>query len=198
MNQLIRRSALPVMILLVLASCGTSQEVNSSSGSHGVAQAAAAPAANAAAPTTTTTAPPAGVPLWDLPVIGEGISPMHGPIKMNTVVYDNSVYDSLGCISGFTWVFDLNRAYDKLTGTIGLDDTSISQDNVTVTIKGDNNAVLNTTTATLGTVTPISINLAGQLRLRVEVTSGNSLCVPASDYGSTLAIGNALLTKTAK
>jgi hypothetical protein len=196
MNQLIRRSALPVMILLVLASCGTNQEVNSSTGSHGVAQVAAAH--TAAAPTTTTTAAPAGVPLWDLPTIGEGIAPMHGPIKMNTVVYDNSVYDSLGCISGFIWVFDLNRAYDKLTGTIGLDDTSVSKDNVTVTIKGDNDAVLNTTTATLGTVTPISINLAGQLRLRVEVTAGSSLCVPASDYGSTLAIGNALLTKTAK
>jgi hypothetical protein len=50
----------------------------------------------------------------------------------------------------------------------------------------------------LGATTPISINLAGQLRLRVEVTAGSSLCVPASDYGSTLAIGNALLTKTAK
>jgi hypothetical protein len=47
-------------------------------------------------------------------------------------------------------------------------------------------------------VTPVSINLANQLRLRVEVTAGGGLCVPTSDYGSTLAIGNALLTKTAK
>jgi hypothetical protein len=196
MNQLIRRSALPVLLLLLLASCGTSQEVNSSAGSHSGAQFASAAATPATAPTTT--APPAGVPLWDLPTIGEGIEPMHGPIKMNTVVYDNSVYDTLGCTAGFTWVFDLNRAYDKLTGTIGLDDTSVSKDNIKVTIKGDNDTVLNTTTATLGAVTPISINLANQLRLRVEVTAGGGLCVPASDYGSTLAIGNALLTKTAK
>ena len=138
------------------------------------------------------------MPLWDLPTIGEGIAPMHGPLKMNTVVYDNSVYDALGCTAGVTWVFDLNRAYDKLTGTIGLDDTSVSKDNVTVTIKGDNDAVLNTTTATLGAVPPISINLANQLRLRVEVTAGNGVCVPASDYGSTVAIGNALLTKTVR
>jgi hypothetical protein len=195
MNKRIRRSAVPVMLLLVLAACGTTQQVNSSTGTRGVAHFASAAAA---APTTTTTAPPAGVPLWDLPTIGEGIAPMHGPIKMNTVVYDNSVYDSLGCTTGVLWVFDLNRAYDKLTGTIGLDDTSVSKDNITVTVKGDNDAVLNTTTATLGTTTPISINLAGQLRLRIEVTAGNALCVPSSGYGSTLAIGNALLTKTAK
>ena len=194
MKQFIRRSSLPVMLLLVLASCGTSQEVNSSAGAGGAAHLAAS---RAAAATTTTTAAPAGVPLWELPTIGDGITPMHGPIKMNTIVYDNSVYDTMGCTPAVAWVFDLNRGYNTLTGTVGLDDTSVSKDNLTITVKGDNDAVLNTTNATLGATTPLSVSVAGQLRLRVEISGGGGTCVPESGYGSTIAIGNAMLTKAA-
>ncbi len=193
MNQLIRRSAVPALLLMVLAvGCGTTQQVDSSTGAHGVAREAVA---HTAASTTTTTAAPAGVPLWQLPSTGEGIVPMHGPVKMSTTVYDNSVYDPLGCTSGVLWAFDLNKGYDKLTGTIGLDDNSPSTDNITVTITGDNGAVLNTTVAKLGTVTPISVGLGGQLRLQVAITGGGGNCNPATGFGSTIAIGNALLTK---
>ena len=195
MNKLIRRSALPVLLLLILASCGTNQEVDTSAGSHGLAKVAAV--AKAAA-TTTTTLAPSGVPLSQLPVVDEGISPMNGPIKMNAVVYDNSVYDSFDCSNSVVWVFDLNRSYDKLTGVVGVDDASLATDNATVTISGDNNQVLSTTVASLGKVTPISVSLSGMLRLRIQLTRSSTTCVPTTGYSTTVAIGNATLTKVGK
>ena len=189
MNKLIRCVA-GTLLLVVLAGCGTNEQVK-------VSGPASADVAAARVEDTTTTAPPApeGVPLAQVPIVAEGSTPMHGPIKMNTVVYEDSVFQSLGCGSGFLWVYDLNRAYTKLTAVVGIDDYSIVDDKVTVAFKGDNNANLGQIDVSLGVVAPIELPVTGVLRLRVEVTRVGGGCIPATGYGSTLGMGDAKVLK---
>lgn len=177
------------LLLVVVAGCGQEQPVSSAAG----------PAAGvAAAQATTTTEPPAepeGVPMSSLPVVGEGSTPLRGPLKMNAVVYEDTVYQNLGCGGGFLWVFDLNRSYTKLSTVIGLDDNSIADDDVNVRFIGDDGANLGSVDVRLGTVAPIELPISGVLRLRVEVTRSGGGCIPETGYGSTLGFGDAKLTK---
>jgi hypothetical protein len=191
MKKLIRNLAGPGLLLVLLAGCGTPRdvEVTAPGSSAGATRVAAA-----AAPTTTAKAKADTVPLSQIPTVGESSAPMSGPIKLDTVVYDDSVYQPVGCAGGFTWVFDLDRAYSKLTTVIGLDDNSLANDRVTVTFKGDDDKNLGTVETTLGQVKPTEIVLDGNLRLRVEVTRSGGGCVPETGYGSTLGFGNAVLT----
>jgi hypothetical protein len=192
MKKLIRTLAGPGLLLVLLAGCGTpqQQEVSSSGNAAGATKVAAV----AQETPSTTVKKDNTVPLSQLPTVGESSPPMSGPIKLNTVVYDDSVYQNVGCGSGFTWVFDLNRAYTKLTAVIGLDDASLSNDQVTVTFKGDNDANLGTVQTALGEVKPTEVVTAGNLRLRVEVTRSGGGCIAETGYGSTLGFGNAVLT----
>jgi hypothetical protein len=192
MKKLIRIVAGPGLLLVLLAGCGNPQqqvEVSSPGSSAGATKVAAV----AETPSTTAKKDDT-VPLSGIPTVGESSPPMSGPIKMDTVVYDDSVYQNVGCGSGFTWVFDLNRAYDKLSAVIGLDDSSLSNDQVTVTFKGDNDANLGTVQTGLGQVKPTDVVTAGNLRLRVEVTRSGGGCIAETGYGSTLGLGNAVLT----
>ena len=196
MKKLIRTLAGPGLLLVLLAGCGTpqQQEVSSPGGPAGATKVAAV--AQEESPSTTA-AKDNSVPLSQIPTVGEASPPMSGPIKLDTVVYDDSVYQNVGCGSGFTWVFDLNRSYSKLTAVIGLDDASLANDQVTVTFKGDNDANLGTVQTGLGEVKPTEVVTAGHLRLRVEVTRSGGGCIAETGYGSTLGFGNAVLTPSA-
>jgi len=197
MKKLIRILAGPGLLLVLLAGCGTpqQQEVSSAGGAAGATKVAAVAQDSA---TTTTAKKDDTVPLSQIPTVGESSPPMSGAIKLDTVVYDDSVFQNVGCGSGFTWVFDLNRAYTKLSAVIGLDDNSLSNDQVTVTFKGDNDANLGTVQTALGTVKPTEVVTAGNLRLRVEVTRSGGGCIAETGYGSTLGLGNAVLTPAGK
>ena len=192
MKKLIRTLAGPGLLLVLLAGCGTpqQQEVSSPGGAAGATKVAAV----AQESPTTTAKKDNSVPLSQIATVGESSPPMSGPIKLNTVVYDDSVYQNVGCGGGFTWVFDLNRAYTKLTAVIGLDDASLSNDQVTVNFKGDNDADLGSVQTALGDVKPTEVVTAGNLRLRVEVTRSGGGCIAETGYGSTLGLGNAVLT----
>ena len=194
MKKLIRTLAGPGLLFLLLAGCGNPHqgEVSAPGGPSGATKVAAV----AQESPSTTAKKDDSVPLSQIPTVGESSPPMSGPIKLDTVVYDDSVYQNVGCGSGFTWVFDLNRAYSKLTAVIGLDDASLSNDQVTVTFKGDDDANLGTVQVGLGKVQPTEVVTAGHLRLRVEVTRSGGGCIAETGYGSTIGLGNALLTPT--
>jgi hypothetical protein len=192
MKKLIRCVAGTGMLLVLVAGCGATPQDVTSPGAGG--SGATAGLAAATKDTTTTTAASNTVPLTDIPTVGETSAPMSGPIKMNTVVYDESAYQPVGCGGGFTWVFDLNRAYKKLNAVVGLDDASMANDDVTVTFTGDDGKALGTAKASLGTVAPVEIGLTGNLRLRITVTRSGGGCIPEIGYSSTLGLGNATLT----
>jgi hypothetical protein len=193
MKKLIRTIAGPGLLLVLLAGCGTpqQQEVSSPGGPSGATKVAAVAQES---PATTAAPKDDTVPLSQIPTVGEASPPQSGPIKLDTVVYDDSVYQNVGCGGGFIWVFDLNRDYSKLTAVIGLDDASLANDQVTVTFKGDGDANLGTVTTGLGDVKPTEVVTAGHLRLRVEVTRSGGGCIAETGYGSTLGFGNAELT----
>lgn len=189
MNKITRAALSAGILLAVLVGCGAPQQVDT--GAPAVPAAAVTPKADA----PTTTKPPAGVPLSEVSVVGEGSTPSSGPIKMDAKVYEESVYQTLGCGAGFVWVFDLNRSYSKLQATVGYDDNAIADESSVVTFVGDNGANLGEVTVSLGKVMPVEINLNGALRLRVEVLRSNGGCVAETGYSSTIALGDATLTR---
>ena len=76
--------------------------------------------------------------------------------------------------------WDLGRAYQTLTFTLGQRDDSDAGFTNTVRIYGDG-ALLSDTAVTLGQATPISVPVAGVLRLRVEMsTTTDASCCPSS------------------
>jgi hypothetical protein len=194
MKKLIRCVAGTGMLIALVAGCGSPRQDVTSPGAGG--SGATANLAAATKDTTTTTAASNTVPLSEIPTVGEMSPPMSGPIKMNTVVYDDSVYQPVGCAGGFTWVFDLNRGYKKLNAVVGLDDASLANDDVTVAFTGDDGKALGQAKVSLGTVTPVEIGLTGNLRLRITVTRAGGGCIPEVGYGSTLGLGNATLTQS--
>jgi len=195
MNKQFRPCAVPVLLVaacaaLLLAGCGGSGRVTvSSPGAPGRLTAAAA------ATTTTTAAPPAGIPLFQAPSTGFGVPPQHGPLKMNTKSYSDTSFAELGCTANQTWEFDLNRGFQKLTATLGVDDNSVAKDEVTVTFTGDDNAKLGQTKVQLGQVTPIEVPLANVLRLRIDIAHSVTACNAATGYGTTVGFGTGRLVK---
>jgi hypothetical protein len=196
MNKQFRTGAAPLLLVaaaisVVLAGCGTSGKVTVSSPGAG----AGLRAASGAATTTTSAAPPAGIPLYQAPSTGFGVEPLHGPLKMNTKAYSDTSYAELACSGSQTWEFDLNRGYQKLTATLGVDDNSVAKDEVTVTFTGDDNAKLGQTKVQLGQVTPIEVPLGNVLRLRIDIAHSVTACNSATGYGTTVGFGSGRLVK---
>lgn len=189
MNKIIRIAVSAGLVSVALAGCGSTQQVDT-----GAPAKATTAAAQQESPTTTKA--PAGVPLSEITVVGEASTPMSGPMKMDAKIYEDSVYQSLDCGAGFTWVFDLNRSYSKLNATVGYDDNAIAEESSVVTFKGDDGAVIGSVTVSLGKVAPVEINLNGALRLRVEVARQNGGCIAETGYSSRLALGDAMLTRS--
>lgn len=180
-----------VMLLLGLTACSGEE----SSGSTPVAK--VAPSKDG---TTSTSAPiVAGKATYlsDIPLAFDTatISPVNGPVKINTQTFQNSTYSNLGCMLGGSWDYDLNRGYKQLTATAGVSDGSPAEDKVTFTFTGDGRE-LGRTDVSLGTPAPVTLNVEGVLRLSVEV--GHSLgtfCVEATQVETYAALGDPTLTK---
>jgi len=181
-----------VMLLLGITACSGEEPA---SGSTPVAKVATDKEA-----TTSTVAPVVAgkaTYLSDIPLAFDTstISPVNGPVKINTQTFQNGTYSNLGCMLGGSWDYDLNRGYKQLTATAGVSDGSPAEDKVTFTFTGDGRE-LGRADVTLGTPVPVTLNVDGVLRLSVEV--GHSLgtfCVQSSQVGTYAALGDPTLTK---
>ncbi len=185
MNRWTRIAAAPVLALAI-ASCGTTQELSSAPTPGPAAPAApAAPAQGGGAK---------GTSLGDLVSIASGFAPQRGSVKLDTKVYDSSVYASFGCRNASAWEFDLNREYTKLSGVVGVDDYSIADDEATLKVIADGQPK-GQVTVKLGTTQPLEVDVTNVLRLRVELTRTSAACDHATGYSTNVAIGNATLAK---
>jgi len=181
-----------VMLLLGLTACSGEEPA---SGSTPVAK--VAPGEDAAASSTVPVVAGKATYLSDVPLAFDTstISPVNGPVKINTQTFQNSTFSNLGCSLGGTWDYDLNRGYKQLTATAGVSDGSPATDKVTCSFTGDGRD-LGRAEVTLGTPVPVTLNVDGVLRLSVQV--GHSLgtfCVEATQVGTYAALGDPTLTK---
>ena len=176
------------VLILALTSCGSTQDVSTPIAPGTAAQ---------EQPATTVAPTPADVgttPLGDRSISVGGEVPQNGSIKIDTKVYENSIYSALGCASGTTWDFDLNREFAKVNAIVGVDDHASDTDKVTVKIKADG-AVVRQADVSLGKATDLEVPTAGVLRMSVEVTRSGGKCDPTNGDSSFVALGNARLTK---
>jgi len=191
MNQALRLIAVPTLVLIVAAGCGSDQNVTTSSPGAPVA---VAQTKKAAAPTTVVAPAPVAVSLSDLKALGSAVSPVRGTIKINGTVYDNSISTNFGCGTLAAWDYDLSRGYKKLTAVIGVDDGSILDDIVTVKLLADG-APIGQATASLGKPTPIEAGVENVLRLRVELSRSKSECIADTGFSTNIAFADAKLVK---
>jgi len=189
MNRWMRKTAAPALAIAIslVAGCGTTQNVSSGG--------PAAPAQEDAA-TTKAAAPkaPTGTPLGDMTSVGSAESPQRGTLKMNTKVYDDSIFSNLGCNVGTAWDFDLNREFQSLTATLGVDDYALPEDIVTVTVLADN-APISQSAVSLGVTADLNVSVANVLRLRVEITRRGGGCIGETGFGTNVGFGAAILAK---
>jgi hypothetical protein len=92
-----------------------------------------------------------------------------GTAKANGATYSYGLvlkapYDGVGAIE-----YDLSRHFRKLVGEVGLDDAASSDAIYRVEIYGDNRALWSDTVS-LGTTTPIAVDVTDVLRLRIAVS----------------------------
>lgn len=94
----------------------------------------------------------------------------------NGTQYLHSVDVAASCSSsrGSYWIeYDLGRKYQTLTATVGLSDTDSSAAKAAYVVYADGVKV-QTGTLTVGKSTPITLHLAGVLRLRLETDNANA------------------------
>jgi hypothetical protein len=175
------------LIALSVAACGQTQKVATESPDASPA-APAAPAAFAQGPTAKGTA------LGDLTAIATGFNPQRGSIKVDTKVYESSVFASFGCTGGANWDFDLNREYTKLSAIVGVDDYSVADEQVKVEFLVDDQP-RGEANVKLGTAQPIEVDVTNGLRLRVEYTRDKATCEPTTGFSTNVVLADATLTK---
>jgi len=179
-----------IAVMLAASSCGSTQDVSTPIAPEGVSQEQAAPTQETPAADASTT-----TPLSDTAIATAGNEvPQYGSIKIDTKVYENSVYSALNCRAGTVWDFDLNRGYSKLNAIVGVDDHASSTDKVTVKLTADG-AVIRQADVSLGKATDLEVPTAGALRLTVEITRSGGKCDATNGASSYIAFGNARLTK---
>lgn len=186
MNRWIKIAAAPVLALSV-AACGQAQKVATES-PEPAPVAPAAPAAFAQGGGGKARA------LGDLTSIGSAQTPQRGSVKIDTKVYESSVYASFGCRVQSVWDFDLNREYTTLTATAGVDDYAIAEDEVNVKFFVDGQQ-RGETTVKLGVAQPVQVDVTNGLRLRVEANRNSAACDPTTGYSTNVALADAKLTK---
>jgi len=184
-----------VVTMSLLAACGSSEQVSvGTGGSSGAGAPAQEPA--------TTVPGPTEVYLGDMVRLGNSSAWQHGSAKMNTAIYEHSVWATTPCHAsldgtGAEWTFDLNKAYSKVTGQVGVTDDSDSTDKFKVQLLAGDDQVIGTYDVSLGVTAPIDASVSGSLRLKVKIsqTAGTGCRADRVSVSSKIAFGDVKITK---
>ena len=186
-----RIALVAVPLVMVLSACGNAPADEANAGAPAV-KAEKLSVASVAQDAANTT------PLASLVQIPGSTPLRYGSVKVNATVYNDSMYGAPCSSPLFPNVasWDMNRAYSKLTTTIGLDDNEVGNDaTVSVTFKADGATVANVE-AKAGAAETVEIGLDNVLRLDMEFTGGTG-CFPGTQVGSKVVLGDAQLTPKA-
>lgn len=94
-------------------------------------------------------------------------------VSINGHSYDSAILCQISDFQPSIAEYALNRRVVTLSATLGQSDTADPNYVVRIRVIGDRNAVLSDQSVRFGTTAPMSVNVLGQLRVRIELSIAN-------------------------